>query len=415
MAERAIREFDGKRLLSRLLVDHASSAEDAALLRRSFHGSRVLQVAGACPDWDALAASAPWVHTTKLVVKPDQLIKRRGKGGLLLLNADWEGVKAWVSERNGKEVSVDGVAGELNTFLVEPFVPHGGDCEYYICIASQRAGEDILFTTQGGVDVGDVDAKARRLTVLIGDTPSAEAVEASLLGDVPPSRRPALIAFIRALFSMYMACHYVYLEINPLVVMETAAPAPAGASAAGGDVAIVPLDMAAKLDEAANFLAATNWGADLTFPPPFGRSPHPEEAYIREMDGKTGASLKLTILNRRGRVWTMVAGGGASVVYAGECLLWCSGLDAFASSSPCLCTTAALTPSASPYALPLPPRPPLPPVSPSLFHAPPAHLPPLQTPSATLASGTSWPTTASTAAPRARSRRTSTPRPSSSS
>merc|ERR1719428_385248 len=30
----------------------------------------------------------------------------------------------------------------------------------------------------------------------------------------------------------------------------------------------------------------------------------------------TGASLKLTILNPKGRVWTMVAGGGASVVYA---------------------------------------------------------------------------------------------------
>lgn len=34
------------------------------------------------------------------------------------------------------------------------------------------------------------------------------------------------------------------------------------------------------------------------------------------MDGKTGASLKLTILNHAGRIWTMVAGGGASVVYA---------------------------------------------------------------------------------------------------
>ena len=37
---------------------------------------------------------------------------------------------------------------------------------------------------------------------------------------------------------------------------------------------------------------------------------------IRELDGKTGASLKLTILNHAGRIWTMVAGGGASVVYA---------------------------------------------------------------------------------------------------
>lgn len=30
---------------------------------------------------------------------------------------------------------------------------------------------------------------------------------------------------------------------------------------------------------------------------------------------QTGASLKLTILNPKGRIWTMVAGGGASVIY----------------------------------------------------------------------------------------------------
>ena len=31
---------------------------------------------------------------------------------------------------------------------------------------------------------------------------------------------------------------------------------------------------------------------------------------------QTGASLKLTILNPACRIWTMVAGGGASVIYA---------------------------------------------------------------------------------------------------
>ena len=40
-----------------------------------------------------------------------------------------------------------------------------------------------------------------------------------------------------------------------------------------------------------------------------------EEAYIKDLDEKTGASLKLTIINPKGRVWTMVAGGGASVIY----------------------------------------------------------------------------------------------------
>lgn len=41
----------------------------------------------------------------------------------------------------------------------------------------------------------------------------------------------------------------------------------------------------------------------------------PQEAYIADLDAKSGASLKLTLLNPKGRIWTMVAGGGASVVY----------------------------------------------------------------------------------------------------
>ena len=52
------------------------------------------------------------------------------------------------------------------------------------------------------------------------------------------------------------------------------------------------------------------------WPAPFGRDLTKEEAYIQKLDGSTGASLKLTVLNPEGRVWTMVAGGGASVVYS---------------------------------------------------------------------------------------------------
>ena len=40
-----------------------------------------------------------------------------------------------------------------------------------------------------------------------------------------------------------------------------------------------------------------------------------QEAYVAELDAKSGASLKLTVLNKKGRIWTMVAGGGASVIY----------------------------------------------------------------------------------------------------
>lgn len=46
-----------------------------------------------------------------------------------------------------------------------------------------------------------------------------------------------------------------------------------------------------------------------------------QEAYIADLDAKSGASLKLTILNPSGRIWTMVAGGGASVVYRYQVLV----------------------------------------------------------------------------------------------
>lgn len=49
-------------------------------------------------------------------------------------------------------------------------------------------------------------------------------------------------------------------------------------------------------------------GAPMVWPAPFGRQLTKEEAYIQKLDGSTGASLKLTVLNAEGRVWTMVAG-----------------------------------------------------------------------------------------------------------
>ena len=277
----------------------------------------VLTVQGPTVDWGALEASHPWVRDCKLVVKPDQLIKRRGKGGLLALNVDWAGARTWIESRMGSEVVVDGVSGRLTHFLVEPFVPHPQSDEYYVCINSVRAGEEILFYHAGGVDIGDVDSKAQKLLVPIGDGITAGGIAASqLLAHVPASRAPLLASFIASLFALYYEAQFAYLEINPLVVTGDEHTAAAGGQVTSdGHPRIIPLDLAAKIDEAGAFLAASKWGP-IEFPPSFGREPLPEEAYIREMDGKTGASLKLTILNRAGRVWTMVAGGGASVVYA---------------------------------------------------------------------------------------------------
>lgn len=59
-----------------------------------------------------------------LVVKPDQLIKRRGKLGLIAVNKTFPQVKEWVNERMGKDQKIGNAVGKLRTFIIEPFIPH---------------------------------------------------------------------------------------------------------------------------------------------------------------------------------------------------------------------------------------------------------------------------------------------------
>jgi len=89
---------------------------------------------------DQAEATYPWLlaKDAKFVAKPDQLIKRRGKSGLLALNKSWEDARAWIEARAGKSQKVEHVDGVLRQFLVEPFVPHPQDTEYYININSVR-------------------------------------------------------------------------------------------------------------------------------------------------------------------------------------------------------------------------------------------------------------------------------------
>lgn len=251
-------------------------------------------------DLDSLTKEHPWLSSARVVVKPDQLIKRRGKNGFILLDAPWDEARRWISERMKTEITVDDVTGILDHFIVEPFIPHNEEEEYYVAITSVREGDHILFYHQGGVDVGAVDEKAEKLLVPVGSYPSAGDIEQKLLGNLKVEDRNIVAGFIEGLFKLYADCHFTFLEINPLVVVD-------------GRVHI--LDLAARLDSAADFLCKTKWGG-IEFPSPFGRVLTKDEAYVEELDSKTGSSLKLTILNPRGRVWTMVAGGGASVIYA---------------------------------------------------------------------------------------------------
>uniref|UniRef100_A0A0R3TEG6 ATP citrate synthase n=1 Tax=Rodentolepis nana TaxID=102285 RepID=A0A0R3TEG6_RODNA len=113
------------------------------------------------------------------------------------------------------------------------------------------------------------------------------------------------------LHRVFAQLHINYLEINPLVACLDSQ----------GNLRIHILDVASKIDQCAEYLfsSSKDWlvdGEPITFPPAFGQILTPEERRVADLDARTGASLKLCVLNPHGRIWTMSAGGGASVIYA---------------------------------------------------------------------------------------------------
>lgn len=288
MAQRGIREFDGKQMMARHWKTYFGDLP-------AYHG----RVALVTPDtsWDQLRTGHPWLSQGKLVVKPDQLFGKRGKHGLVKVANTLDEARAWIDERMDKEATVGKVTDKLNCFLIEPFTPHKE--EYYVAIKSVRDGDVIYFSNHGGVDIESVWDTVAEIKVGVGEEVKQADVEVRLPKDTPADKRSLIASFLCGLFRFYRDLAYAYLEINPFVAT---------------DDAIVPLDLVARLDDTALFECGDRWG-DIPFPAPFGRRLSKEEQFIKEMDEKSGASLKLTILNPKGRVWTMVAGGGASVIY----------------------------------------------------------------------------------------------------
>ncbi|KAI1716194.1 ATP citrate lyase citrate-binding domain-containing protein [Ditylenchus destructor] len=296
MSAKAVSEYTGKELLYR----HLTHVEGLA----TPHAVKLDETS----NFATATQNCEWLKKEgQGVIKPDQMIKRRGKHGLVKLG-NTEALQQWFEKNKGQYVQVGKTTGRLSTFILEPLVQHTAKEELYVAIYSKMDHDVILFYEQGGVEIGDVDAKARQLVVPVKMKDSEMCLPPKdldvLVGNVDPSAKNVVVKFIKELYEVYKANHFTYLEINPLVVSK-------------GKIYI--LDLAAKLDETAAFLCSELWktrsGDPVEFPAPFGRDLTPEEKYIAELDAKTGASLKLTILNRNGRVWTMVAGGGASVVF----------------------------------------------------------------------------------------------------
>lgn len=289
MAQKGIREVDAKRIIAKA-VSQLSGGELA------FDDRLVLVT----PETDmaALPKQYPWLKTTKLVAKPDQLFGKRGKNNLLAVDKTFDEVKAWIGERMNKEVTIEQTTGKttgvLTHFMIEPFVPH--EVEYYLAFTAHRDHDTIHFSTQGGINVEEAWDSVVHIDVPVLEKPENVRV-AKQLPKIPNQDKVA--KFIEVLYRVFADYYFTYLEFNPFTFAKDK---------------LVPLDCVAKLDDTAAFQCAEKWGK-VEFPKAFGTTMTKEEAYVKSLDEKTGASLKLTVLNPKGRVWLLVAGGGASVIY----------------------------------------------------------------------------------------------------
>ncbi|MFX0029968.1 MAG: ATP citrate lyase citrate-binding domain-containing protein, partial [Candidatus Hermodarchaeota archaeon] len=290
MAQKNIYEYDAKRLLAKELPKYYPEFK--------YHNK--LAIAEPDTNLDQLIENNSWTKSERVVVKPDQLFGKRGKANLLLLDANHEQMKKFCIDNLNTVREIGNIKGTLNRLLIEPFIPH--EKEYYVSITSDRENDIIHFSFEGGIFVEENWDKVIHIPVSLGTDIKSFDLEGKLpdLGEY----KDVLIPFIKGLFQVYVDQDFAFFEINPFAITK--------------QKEIVPLDVKARLDDTAMFLHNDTWGNPddpIEFPAGFGQTMSEEEARINELDEKTGASLKLTILNRNGRVWTMVAGGGASVIY----------------------------------------------------------------------------------------------------
>lgn len=311
MAQKAIREYDAKSILAKHWNTYFPGFTYAYETVMVQNGAELTKA----------AKTKTWLNQKTLVAKPDMLFGKRGKNNLVLFKDAKPGdvslakAASWINEKTAAQQKVyfsfdgDTPTGEpsidkLTHFVVEPFTPHDQSEEYYVSATCVGDDDVIYMSAEGGMEVEEGwDEKVTEVAFPITATEEeiAKKIRANVPADVADKDKENFAEFCIGFFKAYRELNFAYLEINPFVMQ-------------GRKIEL--LDMVAKLDDTAGFMMTDAWG-DVEYPTAFGmEEKSPEVLAVEEADAKTGASLKLTLLKPEARIWTMVAGGGASVVYA---------------------------------------------------------------------------------------------------
>jgi ATP citrate (pro-S)-lyase len=208
---------------------------------------------------------------SKYILKVDEFVKRRGKKGLIQKDIETnDEIDRFLAEKR-----------DYSNFVLEAQI--GVVYEKYFCIYMKNGKKKYIFHHQGGVDCDP------NIGGIIAD--SISGLEINL---------PGICPVLEKLEVMFDQIDANYLEVNPLVM-----------DSAGN---WIPVDFAVKVDSCGL---------------PFWDRKHlsyiddrkeaagsdPTEAKIRKLDESSGASLKFKKLNPDGNILTLIAGGGASVLF----------------------------------------------------------------------------------------------------
>jgi len=206
-------------------------------------------------------------------IKVDQQIKGRGKKGLIGINYGIDQVKDFVKSKDYQYF----VCEPTQTILEE----------HYFMIRFTDQHDEIYFGENiGGINFSDLSLCRKQICV---DSYINFNHEIDTIG--------------KQIYEFYKKYNFTFLEVNPL------------AKTTEGFICI---DFAVKWDVDSCYLFNEDELKLLQFnnvDEKYENDVDNIENQIEELDKKSGASLKFNVLNNDGNIWTLIAGGGASVMY----------------------------------------------------------------------------------------------------
>jgi ATP citrate (pro-S)-lyase len=209
-------------------------------------------------------------NSEKYILKVDEFVKRRGKKGLIRKDIETnETIDQFLKEKI-----------DYSNFVLEKQI--GVIYEKYFCIYMKNGKKQFIFHHQGGVDCD----------------PNIGGIMADSISELGICL-PGIGCVLEKLDTMFDAIDANYLEVNPLVM-----------NSAGN---WIPVDFAVKVDSCGlpfwdrKYLSYMDDRREI--------EKDPTESKIRKLDESSGASLKFKKLNPDGNILTLIAGGGASVLF----------------------------------------------------------------------------------------------------